>query len=277
MLTVPAEFSSLALTAPDGAHAEIALDGAHVVAWVPAGETDNRLFVSARSNFGPGASIRGGIPIIFPQFGKFGPLQQHGFARNVRWRVPPGDATDAGHARLVLTDSEVTRALWPHAFALTLDVHVAGDSLTVALNARNTDSAPFTFTSAFHPYFAMQDALTSHVDGLAACMYRDALQHGAMVAETHPSIAITEALDRVYYSAPDTLVIRDGVRALHIEKHGFPEAVIWNPGESGTRGRADFVPGDEHRMLCVEAACIANPVTLAPGEVWTGVQTMRAR
>ena len=89
-------------------------------------------------------------------------------------------------------------------------------------------------------------------------------------------LRITGPLDRIYYEAPDRLVIVDGDRTLTIEKRGFPEAVVWNPGAEGTRSRADFAPGDEARMLCVEAAVIQHPVTLAPGASWTGEQRMTA-
>jgi hypothetical protein len=37
--------------------------------------------------FKPPKAIRGGIPICFPQFSDFGPLGQHGFARNRSWEV----------------------------------------------------------------------------------------------------------------------------------------------------------------------------------------------
>ncbi|MBL0170877.1 MAG: D-hexose-6-phosphate mutarotase [Gemmatimonadaceae bacterium] len=272
---IPTEFPSLHLRSPDGAHATIALDGGHVTSWVPATEHENRLFVSARSTYGPGKAIRGGIPVIFPQFGAFGSLRQHGFARLCRWTVD-GSRTFAGAGRgqLHLSDSDDTRTQWPHAFSADLSIVVEGVALAVAMTIRNTDTSPIAFTAAFHPYFAVRDAFTTRVEGLSGCRYRDSLLEGQMVVEAAPVLQITGPLDRIYSNAPDRLVIRDGARSIIIEKSGFPEAVVWNPGIEGTRSRADFAEGEEQGMLCVEAAAIQHPIVLAPDESWTGTQRM---
>lgn len=267
------------LRSPDGATARVLLDGAQVVSWIPAGETEDRLFVSPRAEYGLGKSVRGGIPICFPQFGPFGKLPQHGFARNCRWRVV-GEPI-AGQVRLALTEAdlpaaqaELARAGWPHAFAAFLDVQVFGDTLEVALTVENTDAAPFAFTAALHPYFAVREAFACEVRGLAGLTYRDALRDGAMLQEADEALAITGPLDRIYYDAPDVLELREPHRALRLEKSGFAEAVVWNPGEAGTSSRRDFQPGDQFVMLCVEAAAVRTPIQLAPGEQWTGVQRM---
>lgn len=271
---IPSHLPSAEIAAPDGAHATIALDGAHVVSWSPAGSQENRLFVSTATEYGPGAAIRGGIPIVFPQFGAFGPLKQHGFARRSRWELVSSPATSPGHATLRLVSSDATQAEWPHAFVARLDVDVHAQTLVVQLTIENSGTTPFAFTAAFHPYFAVSRAFATRVEGLQGCQYRDSLRNGATFDETDPTLAITGPLDRIYYNAPDRLVIIDGDRTLTIEKEGFPEAVVWNPGIEGTRSRSDFVVGDEHLMLCVEAAAIQQPVHLAPGESWTGVQRM---
>jgi glucose-6-phosphate 1-epimerase len=273
---IPDHAPSLHLQASHGARAIIALDGGHVTSWFAAGTTDDRLFVSARSMYGPGTAIRGGIPVIFPQFGPFGPLRQHGFARLCRWSVVEPANGQEGRARLRLTDSDSTRAQWPHAFHAELNVAVAGTTLSVTLEVRNTDTAPISFTAAFHPYFAVHDAFTTRVDGLGGCRYRDSLRDGQVFMQTNPSLAITGPLDRIYYDVPGPLMIRDGARSLLIEKHGFPDAVVWNPGLEGTRSRDDFLAGDERRMLCVEAGAIQYPIVLAPGATWRGTQRMTA-
>lgn len=274
---IPSSLPSVQIASPDGARATIALDGGHVVSWVPAGEHDDRLFVSSRSHYGPGEAIRGGIPVVFPQFGPFGPLAQHGFARRSRWHTAQNAGDSAAHVHLMLRDTDETRGLWPHAFEAVLDIEVGGAALSTRLTVKNTGTESLSFTAAFHPYFAVRDAFASRVNGLHGCRYRDALKNGEVFTETGAALEIIGPLDRIYYQAPDRLIMTDGDRALEIEKSGFPEAVVWNPGAQGTSSRADFLPGDERHMLCVEAAVIEHPVVLAPGESWWGEQRMTAR
>ena len=274
---------AIVIRSPYGARARVLLDGAQVVSWTPAGTSDDRLFVSRRAELGPGRAARGGIPICFPQFGPFGPLPQHGFARNVRWVVLDDSRQTEGEVQLRLTHMEVAAQrpaveveAWPHAFSLDAIVHVGGDALSVSLIATNTGTTPFSFTAALHPYFAVSDAFAVVVEGLGGLAYRDALQDGAMLREDAKLMAITGPLDRIYYGAPDVLFLREPNRGLRLEKSGFPEAVVWNPGAAITASKRDFEAGDETRMLCVEAAAVRTPVMLAPGAQWTGVQRMVA-
>lgn len=273
----------LDLRAPDGAFARVYVDGAQVAQWVPAGAAEDRLFVSAAAHYGAGVSIRGGIPLCFPQFGPFGALPQHGFARTSRWRVTDDMRLDEGLVMLSLTErdlsppvAELAHTAWPHAFAADLHVAVGGDTLSVTLVVTNTADQPFTFTAALHPYFAVRDAFATTVTGLAGLTYRDALAGGAEFSESAPSLAISGPLDRIYFGAPDVLELHEPHRSLRIEKAGFPDAVVWNPGPAGTASRSDFVPGDELGMLCVEAAAVRTPIALEPGQQWVGTQRMTA-
>src|SRR5262245_34324600 len=77
---------ALRLTAADGATALVTHYGAHALSWIPAGG-DERLYLSETAVFQPGTAIRGGIPVIFPQFGTLGPLPRHGFARTRTWTL----------------------------------------------------------------------------------------------------------------------------------------------------------------------------------------------
>jgi glucose-6-phosphate 1-epimerase len=95
------------LSSSDGSRAEIYLHGAHVTSWIPAGG-EEQLYLSAASEFRDGAAIRGGVPVIFPQFSNLGPLPKHGFARNLAWELI---SAENGTACFQLRDSEAVRHL----------------------------------------------------------------------------------------------------------------------------------------------------------------------
>src|SRR5690349_3489687 len=121
--------------------------GAHLTSRVPAGH-EEAIFTSRQARFDGKAAIRGGVPVIFPQFGP-GSITKHGFARTARWTLDAHGTGDDGApwARLVLRDDDATRATWPHAFALELVVRV-GAALSMTLRVANTGDAPFAFTGA---------------------------------------------------------------------------------------------------------------------------------
>lgn len=272
-----ADAPSLLLTAPDGASARVYHDGAHVTSWIPA-DGDEQLFVSANAVYGPGQSIRGGIPVCWPQFGAFGPIRSHGFARLSRWTSIAQQVEASGaRATFTLDDSDTTRAEWPHRFHAALTVAVGGRVLEVSLAVTNTGDQPFVFTGALHPYFRVRDAFTCAVDGLAGTTVRDGLDGGRESITTEDTLRVTGTLDRIYYGVRDAIVLREPHRALHLSMTGFTDVVVWNPGEAGVRTKTDFAAGDEQHMLCVEAAVVRPAVTLAPGATWTGVQRMEAR
>ena len=67
----------------------------------------------------------------------------------------------------------------------------------------------------------------------------------------------------------------NGDSTLHIESEGFRDAVVWNPGATLAASMGDLGAGEHLRFVCVEAATVVEPVTLAPGERWLGVQRLR--
>ena len=48
------------------------------------------LYVSPELGAGSQA-VRGGIPVLFPQFADRGPLKKHGFARDLPWQLVEGN------------------------------------------------------------------------------------------------------------------------------------------------------------------------------------------
>jgi len=266
------------LNSADGACVEVHPNGAHVTLWRPAPGDDERLFLSAYSSFAEGAPIRGGIPVIFPQFAVEGPLPRHGFARTARWtldepqREPNGDAVIS----LSLTDSPATRAIWAASFRATLTVRVSGARLATTLAVENTGNEPFHFAAALHTYLRVHDVRDAEVVGLQGCRYRESSTPGEFTTDDDEVIRVAGAIDRVYVDAPSRLMLREPRRELAIETTNFPDVVIWNPGAEKAAALADMEPGGERRMLCIEAAAVQTPVVLEPGRRWSGTQTMIA-
>ena len=258
------------------ASAEVYLQGSHVASWVPRGE-DPVLWMSARSAFTPGVPLRGGVPLCFPWFGADpagGP--QHGFARTADWALL--DAHESG-AEVVLTlglsDSPASRSsTWPHRFDARLTVTVGG-RLTLALEVRNTDDHPFSFTEAFHTYLAVGDVRTVTVGGLEGSPYVDRLQPADQQEAAGRPLTIDRETDRIYARA-GAITVDDpaGRRSLRVSASGAADAVVWNPWVAKSAAMADFGDDEWTRMLCVETGTVLRPVGLAPGETHTMTQTL---
>lgn len=261
------------LHAEDGAMAEIHTRGAHLTRWQPAGAQDSRLFVSERAIYAAGVPIRGGVPVIFPQFAGEGPLPKHGFARTAQWQLCE---QGRGFAIFEWSDDASTRAIWPQAFAARLSIHISGAALSVTLKIRNTGSDTFHFTAALHSYLAVQDIAAVQVLGLQGLDYRDTANGGRMAHELDPALRITGEVDRNYFGAPPTLTLQESGRALRIEQTGFVDTVVWNPGAVASANFKDLAPEDYKRFLCIEAAVIGQPVMLEPGAEWRGGQRLMA-
>jgi glucose-6-phosphate 1-epimerase len=252
---------AMRLESADGAVAIVLLHGAHVVSWVPAGSRE-RLYLSPDARYGDGVAVRGGVPVIFPQFNELGPLPRHGFARTRAWRVVDGGTRDSrAFAVLRLVDDADTRAIWPHRFDLDLTVSVGGDALELELAVRNTGDDAFAFHAALHTYLRCDDATTARVDGLPG--------DAAIVLAGRP-------VDRLFADATAPLALVEAERRTDLSMRGFTDVVIWNPGPAGAATIADLPDADWRHLLCLEAARIAEPVRLAPGARWTGAQSLRA-
>jgi glucose-6-phosphate 1-epimerase len=267
------DLPKVVVTSPDAASAEFYLSGGHVTSWQSAvgGE---RLFLSQKAVFRAGTAIRGGVPVIFPQFSGFGRLAKHGFARVMPWEYT-GLVNDT--ARFILRDSDETRLIWDHVFELELGVRVSGKVLTLGLNVRNTGKAPFTFTAALHTYLRIRNDIESViVEGLGGLHYRDSAAGDVERVQAEPELKISGEVDRIYLRALTPVTVSGMGQATRVEMTGFQDVVIWNPGPEKGAALSDLEPEGYRQMLCVEAGVINAPVELAPGSAWQGAQIITA-
>lgn len=119
----------------------------------------------------PLKNIRGGVPILFPTPGKLdndrwsydskqGTLKQHGFARNLSWRV---DARTDSSATLVLRSSDLTLQSYPWNFTARLRYALAPSALSIEFEVENESATPLPFAFGLHPYFAVSNKAAARI------------------------------------------------------------------------------------------------------------------
>lgn len=270
----------------DNAHAtaRISLYGGQVLAYRPRGAAADLLFVSEQAHFQAGKAIRGGVPVCWPWFG---PDPQglgrpaHGLARTRLWALRQTVVLPGGETQVVLglDDTADTRALWPHAFDLSLAITV-GATLRLALTTRNTDTTPFEITQALHSYFAVGDIARTRVQGLDGCAYIDkAAGAGGAVRRQDGDLTVVAEVDRVYTSVPESLTVVDGAqnRRVDVTSEGSRTAVVWNPWVAIAAGMTDLQDDGYRRFVCVETANAgAEVIPLASGAAHTLVAQIAA-
>lgn len=198
----------------------------------------------------PGAAVRGGIPVIFPQFAAQGPLAKHGFARNLPWRVTASSPAQVVAELGVMAGS---RDDWPHAADLRLVTSLrreAGrDCFEQVIEVHNAGGETWAFTGGLHPYWAVSDLSRVVVEGL-------------------PLSGIGSSVIDAWYPGGEPLCLRDGHRRVHLSQQGFEGWQAWTPGPA--HALTDLPMDDWRRFLCLEPM-LMTPRALRPGERWQGV------
>jgi len=212
--------------------------------------------------------ISGGLSHCFPQFGP-GAIQQHGFARNVFWKVAGWD--DAGSSvTLVLEPTEYTKGMWDEPFKAEFKVSLNENSLDTKMTVTNTGAdGAFDFQAALHSYFTCSSIDDLKIAGsFAGKSYLDkAVDPAATKTEDRAEITIGEPYDRVYAGVADPVLVDagKGAKLNVVNKAGWKDTVLWNPYGDQGMGYRTFV--------CVESVAY-DPVTLAPGAEWVGEMSL---
>lgn len=146
-----AKLETVTLTHPSGSTAEAALFGDHVMSFRAAMDPKlDILFMSKKSYMDGVQPIRGGIPVVFPNFGGRKGFPNHGFACTITWTfgsyVESTGKDIPSVATFTMASSSVTREIWPVEFKLEYEVKLCANQLKTALHVQNT----FTEKIEFH-------------------------------------------------------------------------------------------------------------------------------
>jgi len=249
------------ITGDDGSVAEAYLFGGVVTSWKPKGG-DDVLYVRPDAKFDKSKPISGGLPHCFPQFGP-GPIQVHGFARNVDWELTGTTDGAEPSMEMTLSPSEYSKAMWDKDFKATQTITLSEGKLTATLKVMNLGSEDFDFTASFHTYFAA-DIEKVKVTGLDGLKMTDRLAEKDSTQEG--DISISGPVDSVYYASGD-MGLETGSTSVSIGSSGWTDAVVWSP----------WTDMDCYKeFVCVENAVVESPAVVPAGGEWSATTTLSA-
>ncbi|SDR27977.1 D-hexose-6-phosphate mutarotase [Pseudovibrio sp. Tun.PSC04-5.I4] len=255
----------------ENAHSKtmIALNGAHVMSFIPKGKPD-LLWMSPKSELTAGTPIRGGIPLCLPWFGPGIAENQpmHGFARVVDWAVASVKQTEDGATKivLVLADSPKSHEVWPVAFASQLEI-TAGTQLTMKLSFQNKSNNTQRLEFAFHTYFNIGDTNKVSIEGLEGCHGIDRMNDDSLINVEGP-LELEGATTRFFSGIPEHLFLNSPMGQISISGDQ-KSCMVWNPGEAAAKV-ADIGAGAEANFVCVERVdAMDTAITLKPSATYT--------
>ena len=257
------------------ANAIISLYAGQVLSFKPVDQQADLLFLSEAAYFQEGKAIKGGVPVCWPWFGPdpedLG-RAAHGFVRNRNWKVTSSQTLENGSNRITLglDSNDETLKIWPHAFALRIQITV-GHSLDIRLSTTNKDHQAFDITQALHTYFRVGNITQTQVSGLEGLNYLDKVDNFASKTQDG-QIQVSSEVDRIYTGVTENIIINDTAlnRRIRIAAEGSNSAVVWNPWSDIAASMGDLLDEEYQSMLCVETSN-AGPdiVSIAPGTTFS--------
>lgn len=207
----------------------------------------------------PENAVRGGVPVLFPQFANKGSLPKHGFARNLIWQEQSAwHSTSEGGVVYELDLSDHVVLNWPHKAALRLEIFADPNQLLMRLLVANTGVNTLEWTGGLHPYWWVPNLLEAEIVGLKFDPY-DKLALNA------------NGFEKIFPNKNPVTLVRSGMSALKIQATGFDEWMVWNPGREAAELLIDMPVDDWKQFVCIEPVRINNPVKLTPGQSFEGV------
>ncbi|KAG7387597.1 hypothetical protein PHYBOEH_008214 [Phytophthora boehmeriae] len=301
--TTNAELETVKLSHPIGSSAEVFLFGAHVKSFRAAMDKNLDILFMSNESFVDGVNpIRGGIPVVFPNFGSAEGFPSHGFARITNWTLDGvTEATNNNEATVAtfsMASSDSTRTMWAVDFELKYEVSLFPNQLKTALRVHNTFSSDIEFHALLHNYLWVDDVHDEGVtvNGLKGVDYYDKVAK-ANLTETRESISFANQTDSVYSNAPSPLTVNiRGVnnmdRWLEISKTAYignddttsdvaeamaeveTDAVVWNPWTDRAKTMEDFGDEEYKNMVAVEPGRVSEKQQLPAGKMYTLQQSI---
>lgn len=168
-------------THESGSSCDCFLFGAHVTNFTDC-KGNSIIFLSKKTKMDGKTAIRGGIPLIFPQFNKRGSLPKHGFVRTSMWSfIGRAISSEEVMVTFCLKNNDETMKIWPHPFELEYTLHLSAMKLTTEMKVINSGEESFKFHALFHNYFNVPDIIKSTITGLKTAKYYTTVEKGESI------------------------------------------------------------------------------------------------
>mmetsp|Transcript_24855 Transcript_24855/g.55527 ORF Transcript_24855/g.55527 Transcript_24855/m.55527 type:complete len:262 (-) Transcript_24855:1191-1976(-) len=251
------------------------------------------MFLSRDAKLDGSKAVRGGIPLVFPQFGRPDEnMPQHGFLRTNFWKADDSTVHDDDECagityRLELRDVKTSRGgTWgedtKYDCRFQYKVEITSKTITTTLVIENTGEEEFPFETLLHTYYlvdgkAALDGSECYVKGLEGYSVSDKVSGGEYTCGSDP-VVIEGLTDRVYSpNGKDVVDVTVGVgegKSVKLSASGTcggkpvpVSCVVWNPNEEKAAGMSDFGSDQYHEMICVEPGILGNVAALKAGEM----------
>jgi glucose-6-phosphate 1-epimerase len=239
------------------------------------------LFVSRDAKLDGSKAVRGGIPLVFPQFGQPDKsMPQHGFLRNNYWKVDESSAYDTADAAGIsytfeLKDAKNSRGgKWDEKTDLDCScvfaIKIGADKMETSLEIKNTASKPFDFQTLQHTYYlvdgnAALDTSQCYVKGLEGYSVSDKVTKEEYTLGADP-VTIGGSVDRIYTppagkGVVDVTIGVGGGKTIKMTATGLLDGssvpvscVVWNPHKKNAAKMGDF--GDDQVSYGLGRICL---------------------
>ncbi|KAG7902887.1 hypothetical protein KL907_004020 [Ogataea polymorpha] len=268
------------------AHACVAKKGCTLVSFVVDG--DEYLYLSEAANLSSKSPtpVRGGMPLIFPAFGKsylesLKTVQQHGFVRNMAWDFVIAEVlTECTVARFRLShrqcEKEQQYKNWcefygqPIKFELMMVFELFPDRITVNTGLVNENVSELEFQFLYHTYFRVPCVRDMYITGLKGAKYLDRLQTRYGL-DGSPMLKVEEQTDKLYELGENNReidILSGNYNVRLTASDNLKDLVVWNPWEENAAKMKNFEPKSSYRnMCCVEFGTIGG-TTVTQGQRW---------
>jgi len=251
------------------------------------------IFVSSLAKRDGSKAIRGGIPLVFPQFGQEldKEMRSHGFLRCNLWKSNNmyEDKNGAACCDFSLSLKNVVEGRngkWSVKNTdidceVVLTVKVTAYAIRTILNIHNTGNVNFDFQTLFHTYFRVEggQALNKslcNVKGLVGYSVEDKVTMNKYIQKDE-DVFVDKEVDRIFVNPSkgelDLVLSTTASSKIQIQAKAFIDemqanvsVVIWNPFIEKSKRLSDFDDDEYHNMICVEPGLLREVPSLEPSK-----------